>query len=198
MSIDAEIKWNKIYAAKELTNLQASQILIEHDFLLPQTGIALDLACGLGANAVLLAAKGLETHAYDISTVALEKLHNYATKKRLAIVGKQYDFTIDSLPKNSFDVIVVSRFLQRNLCNEIMAALKIGGLLFYQTFTQDKLNSAPPNNPDFLLSSNELLTLFQPLKTLYYQEYGLAGDVTYGNRNEAFFIGQQLNSTLSE
>jgi 2-polyprenyl-3-methyl-5-hydroxy-6-metoxy-1,4-benzoquinol methylase len=40
----------------------------------------------------------------------------------------------DTLENNGFDVIVISRFLDRTLCNAIMAALKPEGLLFYQTF----------------------------------------------------------------
>jgi hypothetical protein len=72
-----------------------------------------------------------------------------------------------------------------------MAALKPGGLLFYQTFTRNKLDQQGPSNPDYLLASNELLRLFKPLNVVFYQEYAKLGDVRFGNRNEACFIGQK-------
>jgi tellurite methyltransferase len=65
---------------------------------------------------------------------------------------------------DSFDVIVVCRFLDRNLCPAIAAALKPGGILFYQTFTQGL------SNPDYLLRNNELITLFSELDILEYHE----------------------------
>jgi tellurite methyltransferase len=47
----------------------------------------------------------------------------------------------ESLTENAFDVIVVSRFLDRTLSDAIIDALKPDGLLFYQTFTRDKDNT---------------------------------------------------------
>ena len=75
-----------------------------------------------------------------------------------------------------------------------MAALKPGGLLFYQTFTRHKLDKSGPSNPDYLLARNELLQLFAPLTVIYYQEYPAIGDLQRGNRNEAQLIGQKNRS----
>ena len=74
MSFTDKEKWDRIYQTKDHTNKQAAQILIENQHLLPESGKALDLACGLGANALLLAKHDLETHAWDISKVAITKL----------------------------------------------------------------------------------------------------------------------------
>jgi hypothetical protein len=104
----------------------------------------------------------------------------------------QANITPEMRQNSSFDVIVISRFLDRALCNAIMAGLKTGGLLFYQTFTRNKLDQAGPSNPDFLLANNELLRLFAPLMLVYYQEYARIGDLHCGDRNEAYFIGQKL------
>jgi len=64
----------------------------------------------------------------------------------------------------SFDVIVVSRFLDRSICPAISRALKPDGVLFYQTFVHGL------SNPDFLLAPNELLSLFSELHILEYHE----------------------------
>jgi tellurite methyltransferase len=183
-------KWNAIYQEKSIT-YEACEVLAAHPFLLPKTGVALDLACGLGANAVRLAQHGLTVYAWDISAVAIEKLQQHVDKQGLNVIAQVVDVQTMPLPENTFDVIVISRFLDRRLCHGIIAALKSKGLLFYQTYTRQKLSSAPPHHPDFLLADNELLTLFSPLKVVYYQEHGLIGDLTAGERNEAFYIGQK-------
>ncbi len=187
-----KIKWDKIYNKANYENVQAATVLIEHQSLLPKKGCGLDLACGLGANALLLAKHGLETYAVDISSIAIKKLKQQAWQQKQLIHCQQQDLEQINLAKNKFDVIVVSRFLNRDLSCEIMNALKSGGLLFYQTFTQAKISNTPPNNPDYLLAENELLHLFSPLKVRYYQEYALAGEQNEGNRDEALFIGQKI------
>ena len=167
-------------------------MLAEHQSLLPKKGSSLDLACGLGENALFLAEHGLKTYAFDISSVAIKKLQQQALQRKLVVHCQQQDIEKTPLAKNKFDVIVVSRFLSRDLSCEIMNALKLGGLLFYQTFTQAKISKTPPNNPNYLLAENELLHLFSPLKIRYYQEYALVGEQSSGNRDEALFIGQKI------
>jgi hypothetical protein len=50
-------KWNQIYRANN-GEKTATSVLVEHAFLLPDSGVALDIACGLGANACFLAERG--------------------------------------------------------------------------------------------------------------------------------------------
>ena len=58
---------------------------------------------------------------------------------------------------NSFDVIVVSYFLERKLAPALMNALRPNGLLFYETFIREKPQGVGPSNPDFLLGENDIL-----------------------------------------
>ncbi|WP_031434447.1 methyltransferase domain-containing protein [Methylomarinum vadi] len=189
MSVDRE-KWDSHYRHSDIQP-PAAAVLSEHSFLLPKQGIALDLACGLGANALLLAEQGLRVQAWDISPVAVQQLQRESERKGLSIATKAFDIGPHTLPENVFDVIVVSRFLDRTLCDAIIASLKIGGLLFYQTFTVDKLTPQGPSNPRFLLQRNELLKLFAPLAVVYYREYARVGDLASGARNEAGYVGQK-------
>jgi 2-polyprenyl-3-methyl-5-hydroxy-6-metoxy-1,4-benzoquinol methylase len=191
MSKIIEKKWDEVYSNRTDLPLSAAKVLAEHSFLLPESGVALDLACGLGANALLLAEQGLDVHAFDISSVALEKLQQLAQQQGLKVTTRQVDIQANVLAENSFDVIVITRFLDRSLSGAIVAALKPKGLLFYQTYTKQKITDSPPNNPDFLLAENELLKLFSPLKVIFYQEHGRVGDITCGERNEALFVGQK-------
>lgn len=184
-------KWNALYSQSNTGDDSVTAVLNEHAFLLPQTGTALDLACGLGGNAVFLAQHGLAVTALDISSVAINKLTRYAAEHKLTINADQQHITPESLKANRFDVIVVSRFLDRTLMNAIIDALKPNGLLFYQTFTREKATDTPPHNPDYLLANNELLALFAPLTAVFYQENALIGQQQRGLRNEAQYIGQK-------
>jgi len=184
-----EEKWDRIYQ-KNKDSIPAD-VLVNNDFLLPNNGCALDLACGLGANAMFLAERGLDVHAWDVSSVALSLLKQQASQSNLKISTKQRFIEPNSLPKNTFDVIVLTRFLDRSLCNAIMDSLKTGGLLFYQTYVRDKLDAGGPSNPQFLLARNELLELFKALRLVTYRENNLIGNLECGERNEALFVGQK-------
>lgn len=189
--IALQAKWDSIYAANEQT-VGVSELLSDNRHLLPANGRALDLACGLGGNALFLAEQGLKVDAWDISQLALSRLQAKAEQRQLPIAARQIFIGPFSLPKDYYDVIVISRFLDRSLCNAIMAALKTEGLLFYQTFTRNKLDQHGPGNPDYLLDCNELLQLFSPLTLVFYQEFARIGDLRHGNRNEACYIGQKI------
>jgi len=187
---ELQAKWDAIYN-KSQTSTAACKLLTEHSLLLPKHGKALDLACGLGGNALLLAAAGLSVEAWDISGIALQLLQDQAQNRQLRVNTRQANITPEILQNQAFDVIVISRFLDRALSNAIIGGLKTGGLLFYQTFTRDKLDQQGPNNPDYLLARNEILRLFAPLTLVYYQEYARIGGLQGGDRNEAYFIGQK-------
>jgi len=182
-------KWDSIY--KDSDDSVAADVLRENSFLLPQQGQALDLACGLGANALLLAKNGLEVHAWDVSSIALSKLQQKAKQQNIEIVSKQIFVKASDLPINHFDVIVISRFLDRSLNAAISASLKKDGLLFYQTFSREKRDPLGPNNPDYLLARNELLTLFQHLQVVVYRENSHIGNLACGERNEVLFVAQK-------
>ncbi len=191
MSINhAQKKWNSRYATAE-GKPRAAPVLRENRHLLPASGDALDLACGLGGNALLLAQAGLTVQAWDLSSVAIDALRLRTAAECLPVEAVVRD--VDNQPPipTSFDVIVVSYFLQRTLAPALCAALRPGGLLFYQTFVKNKVYQQGPTNPDFLLAENELLTLFAPLRLRVYHEIGALGDITQGLRNEALFVGQK-------
>ncbi len=171
---------------------QAAAVLAENRHLLPVRGRALDLACGLGGNALLLAAAGLETEGWDYAAPAIAALEAEAARAGLPLRGVVRDAVVQPPEPASFDVIVVSRFLERALCPALVQALRPGGLLFYQTFTRLKVQGLGPRNPDFLLDSNELLLLFAGLRVLVYREEHDCGETSAGWRDQAMLIGQRL------
>jgi len=183
--------WNARYQAIA-SGPRAAHVLRENQHLLPASGRALDLACGLGGNALLLAASGLETWAWDISGIAVARVQAVAQQRGVALHAEMRDVVACPPCAESFDVIVVSRFLERDLAPALIEALRPAGLLFYQTFTQVTVGDAKgPMNPAYRLAPQELLTLFHPLRLLVYREEGNVGDTTRGWRNEALLVAQK-------
>jgi tellurite methyltransferase len=153
-------KWNRIYSEDRLPGLP-SAVLSDNADILPNKGVALDLACGLGTNSLFLAARGLEVHAWDISEVAVSHLAEQASSLGLNIQTRAVDITPAALGIESYDLVVTSHYLDRSLPPAIMNATRPGGLICYQTFTAEKQIDMGPSNPDFLLLPNEL-QLFVP------------------------------------
>jgi len=183
--------WDRHYQTEIEDYPLPALVLQQNQHLLPKRGEALDLASGLGANALLLATHGLQTQAWDISHTALAKLSAEAGRRQLVLVTQQRDVSAAPPVADSFDVIVVSQFLDRALCPYIISALKPGGLLFYQTFCQIRVNNEGPQNPEFLLKDNELLNLFSSLTPRVYREESLLGDTARGWRNRAMLVAEK-------
>ena len=191
MSKTDQTKWDRIYTDSPGKSAEPCAVLAAHSHLLPAGGGALDLACGRGGNALYLAARGYATRAWDVSAVAVQALSDRAARNDLPLMAEQRDVTADPPAAESFDIIVVSRFLDRTLAPAICAALREHGLLFYQTFIREKVSDTGPDNPAYRLEANELLRLFQSLHLIYYREEGNVGDTRRGFRNEAMLVAQK-------
>ena len=191
MGLDLQKKWDQRYRQVSHDEPDAAQVLRDNQHLLPKTGDALDLACGLGGNALLLAKAGLQVQAWDLSPVAVESLHSRSINEAGSLHAEVRDVLVNPPAPASFDVIVISYFLDRALAPALCAALRPGGLLFYQTFVRDKVSQQGPGNPDFLLAENELLSMFKMLRLRVYRDEGRLGETKQGLRNEALFVGQK-------
>ena len=183
-------KWDQKYQPREQAG-EPCWLLKHFLHLLPAEGRSLDLACGLGANALCLAAQGLDSHGWDNSAVALEKLQRFSRQQALSISTSLRDVEQQPPEKNSFDIIVVSHFLYRPIFPQLVAALKANGLMFYQTFHNNKIGQSGPSSAKFLLDSNELLRAFAELEVVFYREDGLNGNLENGLRDCSYFIGRK-------
>ena len=189
--VTIKAKWNERY--RDATgDPQASRVLREYLHLLPENGLALDLACGLGGNSILLAQQGLQVDAWDIADVPIAALQEVAHKRQLSIQAEVRDVVANPPVPETFDVIVVSYFLDRDIIPDLIQALKPGGLIYYQTFTRQRVSERGPQREEFRLADQDLLQLFSELQILFYREEGCVGDVLQGFRDEAMLIGRKM------
>ncbi|HXD74966.1 MAG TPA: methyltransferase domain-containing protein [Vicinamibacterales bacterium] len=136
-----------------------------------QPGKALDVAMGRGRHALVLARHGFQTFGVDIRHEAVRDAMNAAAREGLLIRGWCADLTDSPLPVGFFDLLVVTRYLQRDLFDTIKAAVKPGGYVIYETFTSAQLaHGTGPKSPDHLLRPGELRSLFADWNVLFYEE----------------------------
>jgi tellurite methyltransferase len=177
---DDKARWDKKYdTEKYLFGEEPIPFLKQHMDLLPN-GAALDLAMGEGRNGVFLATQGFQVTGVDISEKGLKKAQALAKAQGVTISTVVSDLEQYTIPPDTFDVIVCTYYLQRDLFPKIAAALKPGGVALIETYTIDNLKYRPKFNRAFLLEPNELLTLLPGLKILRYQEVD-TGDAAYAS-----------------
>ncbi|QIT55487.1 class I SAM-dependent methyltransferase [Aquisalimonas sp. 2447] len=194
MSDDASVLWDRRYQGVTPRDRRAAEVLVENTHLLPHQGEALDLAAGVAANAFVLARLGMAAEAWDQSATATQIVAAHARETGLGVVARNRDVVAQPPAARSFDVIVVSAFLNRDLCGAIADALRPGGLLFYQTYCQTRVTQSGPSNPDFLLADGELLQLFAGLAPVVYREEQCLGDPFRGFRDRAMLVARQPES----
>ena len=162
-------RWNQKYQTQEyISGKEPIPFLKQYIELLPK-GTALDVAMGEGRNGVYLAGKGFEVTGIDISETGLRKAEALAAEHGVKITTKVADLKEYKLVPHTYDVIVCTYYLQRDLFPQIISALKPGGMAMVETFTLEHKKYQPGFRQDFLLNPNELLTLFKGLTVIRYQ-----------------------------
>ena len=135
---------------------------------IPKQGLVLDLACGAGRHAALLASLGHAVLAvdHDISAVELLKSNSIQTQK-LDLEGSKWP-----LLDQRFSAIVVTNYLYRPFLDELPKMLIEGGVFIYETFADGNAEFGKPSNPNFLLKPGELLALAERsgLKVIAYED----------------------------
>jgi dihydroneopterin aldolase len=152
-----------------------ASFLAEHLHTLPK-GRALDVAAGRGRNALCLASLGYQVDALDRDEEALATIAAMAAQRNLPnVTVRQVDLENPEHPADlgheRYDVILVFFYLYRPLFPALLASLKPGGMLVYETFLiENHLRFQHPKRREFCLEHNELLRLTQGLRVLHYEE----------------------------
>jgi SAM-dependent methyltransferase len=132
---------------------------------------ALDVAMGRGRHAVPLARAGFKTFGVDIRIEAVREAIDTARREGVRVEGWCADLTRCALPAARFDLVIVSRYLQRELFADLRNAVVPGGVVVYETFTTaQRALGRPPTSPDHLLEPGELRERFDGFDLLFYEE----------------------------
>ena len=132
---------------------------------------ALDVAMGRGRHAVALARGGFKTFGVDVNVDVVREAMAWGRQEGLHLNGWCADLTQHPLPRGRFDLVLVSRYLQRDLFPDLRAALVPGGVVLYETFTtKQRALGRPPVSRDHLLEPGELGRRFDGFDVLSYEE----------------------------
>ena len=148
---------------------QPTPFLVEQLERLPR-GRALDLAMGLGRNAVYLARHGWTVDGVDRSLKGVKEAQALASRLGVRINAIVADLADYQIRPASYDLICCFYFLDRRLFPIICRGLKTGGTVLYQSVTIDQLALRPDFPREHCLEHNELLNTFKGLRVLYYRE----------------------------
>ena len=172
--VDRE-RWNAKYeAGKYAGRRHPSPLLAAWLDRLPR-GRALDVACGIGRNAIHLAAHGYAVDAMDISGVALARACERAAAAGVEVNWIEADLERPDIAHGAYDVIVVARFLDRPLIPRLIDALRPGGHVVYDHHYITPVEVGGPQSHRFRARPNELLERFRALRVLFYEE-GITAD----------------------
>jgi tellurite methyltransferase len=165
MSAEDKARWSEAYGTQPSPEEpRPTQFLVDNLSLLTP-GRTLDVAAGRGRNAIFLAAHGHRVLAVDVARGALASI-----RARAAIDLAQVDLDHPCFRPRTLDNVVSINFLDRRLFPEMIAWLKPGGVLLFDTFLIDQRDHGHPRNPAFLLAHNELLQRIRGLRVLRYRE----------------------------
>jgi 2-polyprenyl-3-methyl-5-hydroxy-6-metoxy-1,4-benzoquinol methylase len=152
--------------------------LVQNADLLPAAGRVLDVACGRGRNALWLAGSGFDVTAIDRDAEAIKQVTDAANRLGLGITTHLIDLETEpppSLDSRAYDAVLGFNYLHRALMPAIREAVKLGGRIFYETFTRRQAERGHPRNPAFLLEEGELVRLMAPFTILRSREGDIDG-----------------------
>ena len=159
--------WDERYRTTAV-DPEPTPLLVETASSLPP-GKALDLACGAGRNSLWLAAHGWSVTAVDGSQAAIEILRRSAAPSIDARVANLElgEYTIEP---EAWDLIVICRYLQRDLFEPARRGVKPGGILLAIV----NLAGAGARPTPTRAAPGELVSFFQDWEILHYREEAVA------------------------
>ena len=123
MSKQDRAKWNQRYA--EDCYRKTNPVTLVSDWLpkIP-VGRALDVACGAGRNAILLAQTGFDVDAIDISREGLNRARQTAEEQGLSINWIEHDLDEPYPFESNYDLIIVMWYVDLGLVSRLSECLK--------------------------------------------------------------------------
>ena len=118
----------------------------------------IDLACGDGRHSTFLAGLGKNVLAVDRNPGVLAEIAAKGIATQLIDLEAGEDLALATLFQPArFSGAVVTNYLHRPLVPLLLNSIADQGVLLYETFAEGNQQFGRPSNPDFLLTTGELL-----------------------------------------
>lgn len=174
MSAEDRVRWDKVYKQRARDTFPDPNPLllqftpaVEED----EQRMALDLAGGVGQDALWLASQGYTVDLMDISRFALQRARTEMALQNIRNVNLlQIDVDEIELDESAYDLITVTRYLKRSLFTVMKKAIRPGGRIIYDTFNVKYLEIVPEFNTAFLLGIGELQSYFHGWQIIHSDE----------------------------
>lgn len=130
--------WHKLHKTVEVQEPHERLVAFASEYLKPGMRV-LDLGCGKGRHAIYCAQRGIETHAVDLSDIALEVLSKEAGKNQLFELLKIVKADIKELPfpDSYFDALITINVINHGYKREVerffseaVRVIRRGGLFY--------------------------------------------------------------------
>ena len=122
---------------------------------------ALDIGCGGGRDAVFLSKKGWQVTAIEKKPQVISRAKYLAEKSNQKIDWLTCDVNdLSCLPDTKFNLIVIIRYLNRDLMDRIKQHTAPGTFLVFQAFSEGVQEFGSPKNPNFIVQLNEFAEKF--------------------------------------
>lgn len=142
--------------------------------LIPSGGTVLDLACGEGRHMQWFSERGHPVTGIDRSVESSRKAARFGEVIVADVENGAWPLNIDA-DLRQFSAVIITHYLWRPLFPLISQSLAPNGVLLYETFSSGNETVGKPSNPNFILRPGELLTAFQHLRIVAYEDGFLDG-----------------------
>ncbi len=149
---------------------EPSEFLVEVEPELGSPARALDVAGGLGRNALWLAGRGWEVTLLDRSVVALRRAATEARRRGVSLRTARVDLDREPLPGEGWHLIVWVHYLNRPVLTTVADRLSPGGRAVVEIATVRNLERHPRPPRPYLLEEGEAPGLLSGLLLLRYEE----------------------------
>jgi tellurite methyltransferase len=169
MTREEKARWDERYSSGDYEPRREPSPLVEQATDLVAPGRALVLACGAGRNALRLAEAGFEVTGVDVSSVAIETAKEAASARGLDVDWRVSDVRDFELSANTYDLITMIRFVDRDVWPDIPQALNEDGWLLMEQHLRTYRDVVGPSG-DYRLDPGELLDAFPGMRIVHYSE----------------------------
>jgi len=159
-------------------------------------GTVLDVACGAGRHMAWFAQQGFQVTGIDRNPEAAAAASAFGQVVVADIENGAWPLLHKDKPLQ-FDELLVTNYLWRALFPTLLASVKPGGVLLYETFALGNETVGKPSRPDFLLRPGELLQLCQGFRVVAFEDGFVDAPARFVQRIAAIAPGAVLGQDVA-